>query len=275
MVRSDLLERAIESFRREALDLDTYDPLLDELPADATERSEVGPYAAPLASDDHGRMPEVRILGPIEISGWLTPPDRAIVTELACYLVLHRGRALSGESIRAALRPNGDGELSAKTLRTYLSALRTAIGSDAFPPGTGGGYQLSTSVSCDWERFRDLAGQGDLTDRLRALELVRGRPFEDAANGSFSWAFAEFMPSEIEVSVATVARDTARECSERGDLPTALWALRRGLESSPADFALWEAYLTLAARMDRGTLERAQREARAALGDDAPTGSPS
>jgi hypothetical protein len=36
------------------------------------------------------RVVEVRVLGPVEVIGWLLPPERAAVTELACKLDLHR-----------------------------------------------------------------------------------------------------------------------------------------------------------------------------------------
>jgi len=48
----------------------------------------------------------VRVLGPVEVESWRRVPDRAIVTELACYLALHTDRAMSGDELRFALRPD-------------------------------------------------------------------------------------------------------------------------------------------------------------------------
>jgi len=57
--------------------------------------------------------PAVRVIGPVEIEGWRRVPERAIVTELACYLALHPDQAMSGDELRFALRP--DMEAAART----------------------------------------------------------------------------------------------------------------------------------------------------------------
>ena len=67
------------------------------------------------------------------IPRWLAPPDRAIVTELACYPVLHRERSISDEQLRWTQRPDGGREPAAKTMRIYLSMLRKALGPECLP----------------------------------------------------------------------------------------------------------------------------------------------
>jgi hypothetical protein len=141
-----LSDRIIESFRIEVLDLGTYDPSFDELyealedVVVAADPDESGP------ENPAGLGTQVRVLGPVVVVGWKTRPERAIVTELTCFLALHRSRQVSGELLRVALRPEGTKEQSAKTVRTYVSLLRKALGPDALPASSSGGYQLSTNV---------------------------------------------------------------------------------------------------------------------------------
>ncbi len=274
-VWGDLLDRTVESFRAEALELDIFDPLTEELVEEADGFEEAKSVDAHLASPEPDRPTGevssevwVKILGPVVVEGWRSAPERAIVTELACYLALHRGHVISGEALRAALRPEVDREQSAKTMRTYLSALRRSLGPDALPTGSARGYRLSDAVRCDWQEFVALETRGRLEDLLEALALGRGRPFEGVPARTFGWVFSEFLISDIEVSVARVATEASRICRERGNLETALWALRRGLVAVGADHVLWEEYVSVAGAMGPATLERARLEARVALGED-------
>ena len=54
----------------------------------------------PANIDEHIGV-EIRILGPVEVVGWSQAPERAVVTELACYLALHPGRIVPGDELRA------------------------------------------------------------------------------------------------------------------------------------------------------------------------------
>ena len=146
------------------------------------------------------------MLGPVEVVGWQSTPDRPVINELACYLALHRDRPASGVAIRAALRPDGEGKHSAKTLRSYLSLLRKALGPDLMPAGTGAGYRLSSDVHCDWERFSVLSSEGPDSDSLfEALALIRGQPFQGVVSGTYVWVFTEFLISDMEFAIAEVA----------------------------------------------------------------------
>jgi hypothetical protein len=266
-------DRVIESFRIEALELDGYDPLLDELLEDHDEGTtgqlpplEIGPPDLTITEI------EISVLGPVEVHGWAARPERAIVTELACYLALHRDRPVTGEALRAALRPDPSNEQSAKTLRTYLSLLRKALGPEALPARPSGGYQLAPSVRTDWDRFRDLTGEPGTDEALQALALIRGRPFEGVAAGTYTWVFSEFLVSDMEAAIASVTIRTATALSAVGDLERAVTALRQGLTAVGGDYALWELYLSVAADLGAAALARAREEARASLGDDAPIG---
>jgi hypothetical protein len=267
-------DRIIESFRAEALGLDEYDPYVDEILDDeefGVEESEVEerPTVEVISPTS---APEILLLGSVEAHGWSSPPERAVVVELACYLALHRERPVSGESLRSALRPDGSKEQSAKTLRTYLSMLRKALGPDALPSRPSGGYQLASWVTTDWERFVELSQSDDVDDGLEALSLIRGRPFEGVPSGTYAWAFSEFLVSEMEVAVASLITRVVDQLVNEGDLERALSAVRQGLRAVAGDYGLWELYLSMAAQAGPTALSRARSEARAALGDDAPPG---
>jgi DNA-binding SARP family transcriptional activator len=216
---------------------------------------------------------EVKVIGPVEVTGWLTPPTRRVITELACYLALHPSSAVSGEELRAALRrDSAEVELSAKTLRNNMSELRRLLGSEIVPLAGANGYRLSSRVRSDWAAFQDFVDKaGDSTaheaSRLQsALTLVRGRPFADT---DYPWVLREFLVSEMEVAIGAASRRLAAISLEAHDLAGALFALRRGLLASPYDLELWEEALRAAAGLGAGELTRTWRDAQATLGADA------
>ena len=212
----------------------------------------------------------VRVLGPVEVEGWSDVPERPVVVELLCYLALHRGRPVHGDELRLALRPDAAAEVSATTLRTYLSHLRRAVGPAVLPPATAGGYQLGDHVTCDWECFQELTGERAGAEELAAaLALVRGRPFASTAEGTFPWIYTELLVSSMEVAIAGAARRLAEVALSTGDLERAGWAVRQGLAGVPNDYNLLELHLGAARRVSPQALRRAEDEVRAALGDDA------
>jgi DNA-binding SARP family transcriptional activator len=218
----------------------------------------------------HGAV--VRVLGPVEVEGWSEVPSRKVVSELACYLVLHGDRNVTGEELRAAIWP-GDLRASAKSLRNVVSLLRKALGPDLVPEAQkGSGYHLAPGVSCDWTIFSGLVATAtgpDEMDRLReALALVRGAPFDAVASGSFTWAWTELFVSGMEVAVATAARRLGALAIAQDDIELSVWALLQGLSASPYDRELWSAYLGASARSGRDVLETSWKNAKAVLGDD-------
>jgi DNA-binding SARP family transcriptional activator len=223
---------------------------------------------------DAGGVIEVNVIGPVEVTGWLTPPSRRVITELACYLALHPNRAVSAEELRAALRrDSAEVELSAKTLRNNISELRRLLGPEIVPLAGANGYRLSGRVRSDWTTFQDLVEQAGASaaaheaSRLRtALTLVRGRPFADV---DYPWVLREFLFSEMEVAIGAAARRLAALSLEANDLAGALFALRRGLLASPYDLELWEEALRAAVGLGAGELTRTWRDAQATLGADA------
>ncbi len=215
-------------------------------------------------------LAEVRVIGPVEVTGWRHVPQRSVVTELACYLALHRNRPIPGDELRMAIWPDDVREASAKSLRTYMSLLRKCLGSERVPAGSGGGYRIGADVACDWDRFRALTVPSASPDQLHAaLELVRGRPFTGVPANSFGWVFSELLVSEMEVAIAEVSRRLSRELVALKAIPDASWAIQQGLRAVPTDFGLWELRLSIAELEGRSELARAQRDAEASLGDAA------
>jgi len=217
----------------------------------------------------------VRVLGPVDVAGWLEVPTRKVVTELVCFLALHGDRNVSGEELRAALWSGepGEGEASAKSLRNSVSLLRRALGPDLVPEAQkGAGYRLAPGVLCDWTIFTDLVSSAtdiDVTERLReALSLVRGAPFEGVVSGTFTWAWTELFVSRMEVAIASVARRLGEIALDDNDVDLAVWAVLQGLSASPYDRDLWTTYLIASAPSGRDALERAWKSARAVLGED-------
>lgn len=228
-----------------------------------------GPGATLTVASGSPRV-DLLVLGPVEATGWEVLPERPVVVELVCFLALHRNRRLHGDELRAALRPEGTDEVSATTLRSYVSFLRRSLPPGLLPSATGGGYRLAEAVSTDWERFVVLAAPGASVDQLRdALLLVRGRPFAGVPAGTYQWVYAELLVSDMEVAIADAARRLTEAALAADDVALAIWAIRQGLAGAPSDFGLWRLHLDLAAREGPAAVERARRDAVAALGSDA------
>jgi len=247
-----------------------HDPLFDD-PRGPTDG---GGEEAEATAPERVHLEDLRVvtalvLGTVEVTGWLLAPERAVVTELACYLALHRDRSSSGEQLRAAVRPDDDREPSAKTMRTYLSMLRKAIGADYLPSGGGGGYRFSWLVTSDWEGFNQMsAKENDLATRLYALELIRGRPFEGVPAGTYGWVFSELWISAIEKVIVSFALSVGSECLDSGLLDKADRAVHQSLLAVPYDLSLWRLRLRVAAVIGPTELARAKAEAAAALDAD-------
>ena len=278
--QADEVERALEEFassdsrpgygafyddREEGEDGDEF--------ADELIFVEAGDDESPQTESDESGIIEVNVMGPVEVTGWLTPPTRRVIAELACYLALHPNRAISGEELRAALRRDStEAELSAKTLRNNMSELRRLLGPEVVPLAGGNGYRLSDRVRTDWTTFRDLvdragaSADSEVTLLRSALTLVRGRPFGDV---DYPWVLREFLVSEMEVAIGAATRRLAALSLEANDLAGASFALRRGLLASPYDLELWEGALRTAGGMGAAELARTWRDAQATLGADA------
>lgn len=143
-----------------------------------------------------------------------------------------------------------------------------------------GGYRFGEKVGSDWARFQALAeaarrseGTRSATLRRQALALVRGSPFAGVPAGSYGWAWEELVVASMEAAISDLSHRLAVESLAAGDARSAEWAAGRGLLAVPTEETL------LADRMAAGLglggrpgLERAWRDARAVLGEQAESG---
>ncbi|MFJ2008659.1 hypothetical protein ACIOJ4_49520 [Streptomyces chartreusis] len=130
--------------------------------------------------------PEIRVLGPVEVTGVDSTGHGPRMAQLAALLLFRPGR--SADVLCSDMDPVNP--WSASTLNARVGGLRRSLGSDPsgnpYVPRRSSGedpYQLAPSVRCDWTRFLQLVepalplGPTGLPDLEKALGLVRGKPF--------------------------------------------------------------------------------------------------
>ncbi|MGA5598558.1 LysM peptidoglycan-binding domain-containing protein [Streptomyces cellulosae] len=209
-------------------------PDIEQTTSAASTTAETG-AAAGTARDLHA--PEIRVLGPIEVTGVAGTGHGPRLAELAALLFFRPGR--SSETLCADMDPARPWSLS--TLNARMQGLRRSLGND--PDGhpyvprrkTGNDpYRLSPAVRCDWTRFLQLveralpAGPAGLPDLERALSLVRGKPF-----GGTPLPWAEPYQQEMTTRIVDVAHTVATYRTAPGphrDLSAARQAVATGLD---------------------------------------------
>ncbi|MDG9709723.1 LysM peptidoglycan-binding domain-containing protein [Streptomyces sp. DH10] len=187
------------------------------------------------AQDLHA--PEIRVLGPVEVTGVDSTGHGPRMAQLAALLFFRPGR--SADALCSDMDPVSPWSLS--TLNARMQGLRRSLGND--PAGdpyvprrkTGESpYRLSPGVRCDWTRFLQLVeralplGPAGLTDLERALTLVRGRPF-----GGKPLPWAEPYQQEMITRIIDVAHTVATYRTPAGphhDLSAARQAVATGLD---------------------------------------------
>ncbi|GAB3166112.1 hypothetical protein GCM10027059_24700 [Myceligenerans halotolerans] len=202
------------------------------------------------------RTPVVRVLGTVELAGCagtdLPASHQRQAMELVAFLAFNPGAR--GSDISRALWPSRDPNLA--TRRSAVSRARRWLGTDAYgfeylprywstDDGSQvdqekAGYRLR-GVTTDWDMFCELVGP-DLTatpldDLRRALELVRGVPFQDTPPRKYVWA--EVLMQEMAAGVVDVAHEVSRRGLAEGDLSLAREASRVGRIADPADERSW------------------------------------
>jgi len=201
------------------------------------------PAATPTPSDRSGD-PMLKVLGPVEYDSYRQAPDRRVIEELLCWLVLHSQHSHNADEIQLALRPT-DGsrpEPTRKTFHSYLSALRQCIGAEHLPDATGaGGYRIN-GIDCDWLVFQRLSGAADKTTgvpsiglRTEALALVRGVPFQGVARGQYEWVFTEDLHTDMAKAVVACALRLSSDLMALGRYKVAEDAARAGLRAALDD----------------------------------------
>lgn len=249
-----------------------HDP--EQLTIDLRDRG--GLPKEPVLSDG-GLKRRALVIGPPGFDGFIEEPSRNIVTELAIYLGLHNQAPVPQVVLRSAVwpaGPSGDGkDVLPETVRQHISRLRRSLGSGAVPEADSvGGYQILDATS-DWEEFQLLAARGDRSALHAAMELVRGEPFAGVEKGSYGWAWAELLVSNIVSGVVDAAHRLVMAALAAGDLAEAEWAAGRGLAASPTEETLLQDRMDVAtAAGDASGLERAWKDALRILGPQAENG---
>ncbi|MET7474653.1 hypothetical protein ABZT17_09895 [Streptomyces sp. NPDC005648] len=212
----------------------------DEAPkADAAEAS-LKERQAPEAEEREAHdlhAPEIRVLGPVEVTGVDSTGHGPRMAQLAALLFFRPGR--SADVLCSDMDPVSP--WSTSTLNARLQGLRRCLGNDPagnpYVPRRSSGedpYQLAPGVRCDWNRFLQLAeralpsGPSGLTDLEKALTWVRGRPF-----GAKALPWAEPHRQEMITRIIDVAHTVATHRTPPGphhDLSAARQAVTTGLD---------------------------------------------
>ncbi|GHB74328.1 hypothetical protein GCM10010377_75920 [Streptomyces viridiviolaceus] len=181
--------------------------------------------------------PEIRVLGPIEVTGVDSTGHGPRLAQLAALLLFRPGR--SAQILCSDMDPTHPWSLS--TLNARMQGLRRSLGSDPdgnpYVPRRKTGedpYRLSPAVRCDWTRFLQLveralpSGPAGLPDLEKALSLVRGKPF-----GGAPLPWAEPHQQEMTTRIVDVAHTVATYRTAPGphrDLSAARQAVATGLD---------------------------------------------
>ncbi|MFI6357977.1 hypothetical protein ACIBJF_36340 [Streptomyces sp. NPDC050743] len=215
------------------------------------------------AQDPHA--PEIRVLGPVEVTGVDNTGHGPKMAQLAALLYFRPGR--SGHVLCADMDPVHP--WSTTTLNARMQGLRSCLGSDTagnpYVPRRKTGddpYRLAPGVRCDWTRFLHLAehalprGPAGLPDLEKALSLVRGKPF-----GGRPLPWAEPHAQEMTTRIIDVAHTVATHRTPPGphhDLHAARRAVATGLDVDETAELLYRDWMRLeAARGNRQGLHTA------------------
>ncbi|MFJ8364276.1 hypothetical protein [Streptomyces sp. NPDC093984] len=227
----------------------------DEAPeADAAEAS-LEEREAPEAEECEAHdlhAPEIRVLGPVEVTGVDSTGHGPRMAQLAALLFFRPGR--SADVLCSDMDPVSP--WSSSTLNARLQGLRRSLGNDPagnpYVPRRSSGedpYQLAPGVRCDWSRFLQLVeralplGPSGLTDLEKALTLVRGRPFGGKA---LPWAvpYQQEMVTRI-IDVAHTVATYRTPAGPHHDLSVARQAVATGLDVDDTAELLYRDWLRI------------------------------
>ncbi|MFE4416065.1 hypothetical protein ACFRNR_43980, partial [Streptomyces sp. NPDC056820] len=209
--------------------------------------------------------PEIRVLGPVEVTGVDSTGHGPRMAQLAALLFFRPGR--SADAVCFDMDPVSP--WSTSTLNARMQGLRRSLGSDSsgnlYVPRRKVGedpYRLAPGVRGDWTRFLQLVeralplGTSGLTDLEKALTLVRGKPF-----GGRPLPWAEPYAQEMITRIIDVAHTVATYHIPAGphhDLNAARQAVATGLDVDPTAELLYRDWMRLeAARGNRSGLHTA------------------
>ncbi|MEU9662901.1 hypothetical protein [Streptomyces chartreusis] len=212
-------------------------------------------YEGPQAEEAEAQAlhaPEIRVLGPVEVTGVDSTGHGPRMAQLAALLLFRPGR--SADVLCSDMDPVNP--WSPSTLNARIGGLRRCLGNDTVgnpyvPRRTSGEdpYRLSPTVRCDWIRFLQLAenalpmGPTGLPDLEKALSLVRGKPF---GGKPLPWALP--LQQEMITRITDVAHTVATHRTPPGphhDLTAARQAIATGLEVDDTAELLYRDWLRI------------------------------
>ncbi|MGW3149738.1 LysM peptidoglycan-binding domain-containing protein [Streptomyces sp. NPDC001177] len=196
--------------------------------------------------------PEIRVLGPVEVTGVDSTGHGPRMAQLAALLYFRPGR--NADVLCSDMDPISP--WSTSTLNARIKDLRTSLGSDStgslYVPRRQTGedpYRLSPSVRCDWTRFLQLVertlpmGPSGLPALEKALTLVRGKPF-----GGQPLPWAEPYQQEMITRIIDVVHTVATYRIPAGphhDLNAARKAVATGLDVDDTAELLYRDWMRL------------------------------
>ena len=230
-----------------------------ETPASVTDMAPVEPQTVASTLQDVPPVVRVDVLGPVMMTG-TTATMGGTLRQILLFLALHR-RPVPPTALWEAVWP--DREFNDHSLRSRCNELKRYLHRQLLKDGRS--WVLPETVRCDWQEFKALAA-GTTDDKVTALALVRGRPFEDFAP---DWIHLEGFYSEIEATIVDLALEVATDALGRGDTMTASFAAAAGAKASPYEERLVQ--LGIRAAQDRGAYSLARslhRQLSAVLDDE-------
>lgn len=178
-------------------------------------------------ADPTSPRPRIAVLGPVTVAprGGTSPrPLSPMKAEIAVYLAMHP-TGVSPEQYGTDLWPDDPDITGSTKLRTSIYELRRAMGlnvrtgTDYLPRNaatSGARYRLD-DVLVDAELFRRLRLRGftrdEQDDRMadwwRALQLVRGAPFDNLRPGGYGWLAGRPVDHQYTATIVDLAHTVA------------------------------------------------------------------
>ncbi|WP_316762904.1 AfsR/SARP family transcriptional regulator [Streptomyces herbicida] len=218
-------------------------------PAQHRDHTLTSPAEPAGIGDPHA--PEIRVLGPVNVDGVPHTGHGPKTAQLASLLYFRPGR--TADAICTDMDPTTP--WTTTTLNARLHQLRRALGTDPtgnpyVPRRTNADdpYRLHPDIRCDWTTFQHLTQHAlpeeeNLPQLETALQLVRGRPFDDRP---LPWA--EPHQQEMTTSIVDVAHTVATQRTPPGphhNLSLARQAIATGLDVDPSAEKLYRAWMLI------------------------------
>ncbi|WP_042422248.1 LysM peptidoglycan-binding domain-containing protein [Streptacidiphilus anmyonensis] len=219
--------------------------------ADATALTvDVPTQSTPVIEPADLHAPEIRLLGPVDVTGLGSSGRGRRLAEVAAFLYLRPNR--TRDNLAEAMSPNAP--WTEKSVTQRIHDLRNLLGNA--PDGTprlarnarDGVLPTMTGVRSDWARFCKLAERGLLAgpagvdDLEAALALVRARPF---AGSTARWSMPD--AQEMVSRIVDTAHTIARYRTDTGHYDQARAAIAVGIDVEPAAEMLYRDWLALEA----------------------------